>query len=120
MKATLKVDDRLTVEFDSPDAKTLFRSMADVEDTFEDSCCGACGGANIRYSIRTVEDNDFYEAKCLDCYSRLSYGHSKDGKRTYPKRNKVDGKGRAIKDEKGNVQYLPNKGWGKYVSGGDS
>ncbi len=117
MKATFKVTENLTVEFDAESPKSIFETMAELSSTFEDTCCGNCQSVDIRYVIRKVEDNKFYEIHCQNpaCRAKLVYGHSKDGKSTYPRRYEIDGKGKAKTDSDGKSVYLKNKGWTKYV-----
>ena len=49
-----------------------------------------------------MEDNDYYEMRCLSCGAALSYGQHKKGGTLFPKR----------KDENGN--WLDNGGWQKW------
>ncbi len=115
MKATVKVTDRLSIEVEAETTKTLFRGISDAQSTFEDTKCGACGGTEIAYVHRQVDDNEFYEVHCKNtkCRAKLQYGHKKDGKTMYPKRYETDGKGKA-KVENGKTVYLPNNGWTIY------
>lgn len=115
MKATVKVNDKLTVDVEGETAKVLFKGIAEAQATFEDTKCGACGSQEFRYVVRQVEDNEFYEVHCLNtkCRAKLMYGHKKDGKSMYPKRYEVDAKGKA-KVENGKTVYLPNNGWTVY------
>ena len=53
--------------------------------------------------VRSVEGNDYYELRCGNCGGILSFGQHKKGGTLFPKR----------KDDNNN--YLPNKGWHKWV-----
>lgn len=118
MKATIKVTPNLSIDVEADSAKAVFEGISDAQATFEDSECGACKGKDIKYVVREVEDNKFYEIHCMNykCRAKICYGHSKDGKKMYPKRYEVDGKGKAKKDKDGKSIYLPNNGWVKYVA----
>lgn len=75
--------------------KDLFKLVAQLQDIFEaDSQCGCCGSANVHYSVRTFEDNDYYELACTDCSAKLSFGQHKKGGTLFPKR---DGESRGWK-----------------------
>ena len=115
MKATVKVNDKLSLDVEGDTAKTLFKGVAECMATFEDTKCGACGSDDFSYVVRQVDDNEFYEVHCKNtkCRAKLMYGHKKDGKSMYPKRYEVDNKGKA-KVENGKTVYLPNNGWTIY------
>ncbi len=121
MEAIVKISQNVSIRVTGETAKAVFEGISDCQATFEDSVCGCCGSDDIRYVVREVEDNKFYEIHCqkLGCRAKVVYGHSKDGKKMYPKRYEVDGKGKAKKDASGKSVYLPNKGWTKYVPEGD-
>ena len=86
------------VEGDTP--KALFKNVAEVQEIFgADTRCGNCRKANLHFRVRTVDDNDYFELLCLDCFATLSFGQHKNGKGLFPKRKDADGK------------PLPNRGW---------
>jgi hypothetical protein len=116
MRATVRVTPVLSLDVEGETAKGLFKGIAEAQATFEDSACGACNGTDIRYVVRQVDSNEFYEVHCQNfkCRAKLSYGHNKDGKTMYPKRYEVDNKGKAKKTADGKTVYLPNKGWTIY------
>lgn len=114
MQVTVWVSKNLSVQVEGDDNKAVFKGVAEAQELFSDSCCGACKSDNIKYQVREVEDNQFYEIVCNDCYSKLSYGHAKTGGKMYPKRMETDNKGKAVKDKDGKGKSLPHKGWVKY------
>lgn len=114
MKATVWVNKMLSVEVEGDDNKAVFRGIADAQALFEDSTCGNCQSDDIKFQVRSVEDNDFYEVVCKKCGHKLSYGHSKANNKMYPKRMEVDKKGKAVRGEDGKPKYLPAKGWIKW------
>lgn len=95
-------DGRMTVEFDVKEQKGLFAGLARFQEVFEDSTqCGCCGCKFIKFVVRNVDDNDFYELHCrnLKCLARKSFGVNKTGGTLFPHRKDKEGK------------YLPNNGW---------
>lgn len=114
MKVTVWVSKNLSVEVEGEDNKSVFKGISDAQALFEDSCCGDCGSEDVKYQVREVEDNQFYEMVCKKCFAKLSYGHAKTGGKMYAKRMEVDNKGKAIKDESGKGKQLPHRGWVKY------
>lgn len=104
MKGKYKaLDGRLEIEVEGSTEKEIFKHVAKLEEIFRGESCGACKKNNIRLQVRTIEENDFYEMKCCDCGSSLSFGQHKKGGSLFPKR----------KDENGD--WLKNNGWSKWV-----
>lgn len=95
---------KLTAEFESDTAKDLFAQLASFQEVFGQTKCGKCGSDNVRFVVRTVDDNEYYELRCADCQARLSFGVMKKGGGLFPKR----------KDGEGN--WLPDNGWVKWNS----
>lgn len=102
MKLTYKANDRLSFEIEGEGQKEVFKGLATVQEIFAEDKCGLCSCNAIRFVVRNVEDNDYYEMRCNDCGAVLSFGQHKKGGTLFPKR----------KDDEGN--WLPNKGWHKW------
>jgi hypothetical protein len=104
MKVKYKVGDRLEFELEGAGQKEVFKELAVVQEIFGEEKCGVCGNNSLRFVVRNVEGNDYYELRCTDakCSSILAFGQHKKGGTLFPKR----------KDDEGN--YLPNKGWHKW------
>lgn len=92
-----------TFELEGKSIKDMWKNLSDISEVFGDQVCGACKSDNISPVHRVVEDNDFYEMRCNDCYAKLSYGQHKKGDTLFPHRKDKDGK------------YKQNNGWEKYV-----
>jgi len=102
MKLNYRVSENLEFEIEGEGQKQIFKELATVQEIFGESCCGACKSSDLRFVVRNVEDNDYYELRCNKCGSVLSYGQHKKGGTLFPKR----------KDENNN--WLDNRGWYKY------
>jgi hypothetical protein len=102
MKIVFRASERLTVEVDADNQKELFKAMSAAQELVGEAKCGACGSENLRFVVRHVEGNDYYELRCADCGAVLQFGQHKAGGTLFPRR----------KDKEGN--WLPNRGWTKY------
>ena len=102
MKAKYKVGDKLEFELDGAGQKELFKKIANIQEIFGEAKCGVCGSENIKFVVRVVDDNEYYELRCMDCGAVLGFGQHKKGGTLFPKRKDTDGK------------YLPNNGWYKW------
>lgn len=103
MKALYNVNGKLQFEVEGSGQKELFKELATIQEIFGEEKCGSCNKNNIRFVVRNVESNDYYELRCSDCGAVLAFGQHKKGGTLFPKR----------KDDDGN--YLPNKGWHKWT-----
>jgi hypothetical protein len=93
---------RMTAEFDSESPRELFKELSRFQEVFEEGVCGKCGSTNIKFVVRTVDDNEYFELRCADCGAKLAFGSNKKGGGLFPKRKGPDG------------SYLPNNGWTKW------
>lgn len=97
-------DGRLSVEVESETQKGVFDELASFQEVFENTICGQCESNNVRFVVRRVDDNSFYEIHCQNCRHRFVFGQHKGKAGTlFPRR----------KDENGN--YLPSGGWTKWT-----
>ena len=110
----------ITVHAEGRDTSEIFEELAAVQKTFEEDRCGLCDSPNLQYVVREEGGYKFYELRCKDCYAKLTFGKSQDGRELYPRRYKThkDGpdKGKVIRDENGRAIRLGKKGngWLKY------
>jgi hypothetical protein len=103
MKVLYKASDRLQFELEGSGQKEIFKELALIQEIFSENKCGVCGKTNIKFVVRSVDGNDYYELRCSDCGSILAFGQHKKGGTLFPKR----------KDDNG--IYLPHNGWHKWV-----
>jgi len=102
MKVKFKPSSKIEFELEGSGQKEVFKELATVQEIFSEERCGACKKDDIKYVVRNVDDNDYYELRCLSCGAALSFGQHKKGGTLFPKR----------KDENGN--WLENSGWHKW------
>lgn len=103
MKVKLKIGNKLEFELEGSDQKSVFKELAMIQEIFSEEKCGMCGKSNLRFVVRTVDDNDYYELRCNDCGAILAFGQHKKTKTLFPKRKNKDG------------TYMPNNGWHKWT-----
>lgn len=84
---------RLAIEVSGDSQKDVFRQISSFQEVFEEQHCGSCGKDDLRFVVRNVDDNQFYELHCNDCSSRLAFGQHKGKEGTlFPRRKGEDGK----------------------------
>ena len=93
---------RISIEIEGDSHRDLFGGIAKFQEVFEEDACQKCKGEKIRFVVRNVDDNLYYELRCADCGARLSFGVNKNGGGLFPRR----------KDSEGN--WLPDSGWVKW------
>jgi translation initiation factor 2 beta subunit (eIF-2beta)/eIF-5 len=77
------VSGNVTVEAEGQ--KELFETLAEYQEVFSVVDCGGCEEANLRYTVREVDGNKFYEIRCLNCYAKLPFGQHKGQGTLFPK-----------------------------------
>lgn len=103
MEANYKVNEKLEFRVEAKGQKEMFKELAVLQEVFGEESCGMCKKKNIRYVVRTVDDNDYFELRCTDCGAVLSFGQHKKGGTVFPKR----------KDDAGS--YMEHNGWHKWT-----
>tara|TARA_B100000085_G_C18456555_1_gene477107 strand:+ start:298 stop:633 length:336 start_codon:yes stop_codon:yes gene_type:complete len=95
-------NNRITAEFEADTHRELFTQISKFQEVFEESKCGKCGSENLKFVVRTVDDNEYFELRCADCGAKLAFGSMKKGGGLFPKRKDADG------------NWLPDGGWTKW------
>ena len=93
---------RFNVEFDSSTQVELFQGISRFQEVFEQDTCGKCGSTDLKFVVRNVDDDLYYELRCNDCGAKLALGVMKKGGGLFPKRKDADG------------NWLPDNGWVKW------
>jgi hypothetical protein len=93
LKAHYRVKPELMFELEAKEQKDIFRQVAEIQEVFSEKCCGLCGDTNLKFTVRNVEDNEFYEMRCTKpgCFGKLAYGQNKKGGTIYPIRKLKNG-----------------------------
>lgn len=79
MKLKYKANDKLEFELEGAGQKEIFKELALIQEIFSEEKCGLCGSTSIKFIVRSVEGNDYYELRCNDCGAILAYGQHKRG-----------------------------------------
>jgi DNA-directed RNA polymerase subunit RPC12/RpoP len=93
---------RINVEIEGESHRELFAQINKFQEVFEEDICGKCGHDHVKFIVRTVDDNQYYELRCANCGAKLSFGANKVGGGLFPKRKSPDG------------DWLPDSGWVKW------
>lgn len=93
---------KLKLTLDGKDDKELFERLSEVQEVFGQGKCGACQSEDVKFVVREVDGNKFYEVVCNACRAKLGFGQHKKGNTMFPRRKDGDG------------NYIPNKGWEKW------
>ena len=102
MKVNYKTrNGRINVEIEGDSQRDIFAGIARFQEVFEETTCGKCGSDNLRFVVRNVDDNLYYELRCMDCGAKLSFGSHKKGGGLFPKM-------------KEGYNWLPDRGWVKW------
>lgn len=123
MKIEIRVSDNLVIHAEGDKADDIFEQIATAQETFEDSCCAQCKNKNLRYVVRKVDDNKFFEIHCTNpqCRAKLTFGRKKKEQTLYPKRSQVEtegkNKGKVKRDADGKAVPLGKWGWHIYKAG---
>lgn len=87
----LKVDytsanGRIRFGFEVETGKAAFEAVATLQELFEEPKCGDCGSESIRFSVRNIDGNKYFNMLCDSCGAQLDFGQNKDGKGLFLKR----------------------------------
>lgn len=84
---------RMSAVLEGETVADVFRKVAEFHDVFEvANACGKCNKDNIKFQVRNVDDNDYFELVCLDCWAKFQFGQHKKGGGLFPKRKDSEGK----------------------------
>lgn len=103
---------QLTFQVEGKEQRDIFEQIASIQEVFDENTCGLCKKNNLRFIVRNVDDNNFYEYHCTDCGARLSLSQNKKGGTLYPVRKLKGNKPATVNDE-GPFDFK-TKGWYKW------
>ena len=64
MKVTYKTrNGKLSVELEGDSQRDIFAEISKFQEVFEEDTCGKCGSDNIKFVVRNVDDNLYYELR---------------------------------------------------------
>lgn len=94
---------RMVAEIENDTVKGLFDDIGTFQEVF-DCVCGKCGGDELKFVTRTIDENDYHELRCENptCRAKLSFGAHKKGGGLFPRRKDADD------------AWLPDGGWMKW------
>jgi len=109
MQVQVKVSPRIIIIAEGPKETEVFEQLAQMQEVFGQQKCGKCNCEDLRFVVREIDDNKFYELRCtnIKCRAVLSFGCNKKGFTLFPKR-----KGEPTAE--GKTTYLPANGWQIY------
>ena len=82
---------RISVEIAAETQKDLFKQLSSFQEIFDESACGKCDSSNLKFTVRVIDENEYYEIRCSDCGARLEFGQTKKGGALFPRRKNKDG-----------------------------
>jgi len=75
---------RINVEIEGDTQVEIFQQLGNFQEIFAETECGKCESENVRFQVRNVDDNLYYELRCMDCGAKLAFGVMKKGGRLSP------------------------------------
>jgi hypothetical protein len=118
MQAQLKVSPNVIVTAQGDTQADVFRQLAEMQEIFGQAKCGKCGCTELRFVVREVDGNSFYELRCTnkECRAVLTFGQNRDGAKKgnlFP-HVRENTKGTIMGLTPGD--WLPDGGWLRYNS----
>jgi len=108
MNVKLKLQQNLWVEFETEQTQAeIFKTLSSVQEVFGQEACGKCKKDDLRFIVRTVDDNAYHEIRCQNCGAKLAFGANKKGGGLFPKRTEKN-------EDTGETSWLPDGGWMKW------
>lgn len=110
----MKVSPTVIVVANGETQQEVFEELAGLQEIFGEGKCGKCGSTDLKFVVRDVDGDKFYESRCVQCWAVLSYGSRKKPAGTlFPHRKENENEsimgGKLKAGEK-----LPSSGWLKY------
>lgn len=115
LSVQLKVSGKAIITAQGETQADVFGQLASMQEIFGQQKCGKCQCEELRFVVREVEGNSFYELRCTNpkCRAMLTFGQNKEAAKKgqlFPhiKENKKKTiMGGRLKEG----DYLPDGGW---------
>ena len=115
MQVQVAVSQNVSIMAQGESQADVFEQVAAMQEVVGPGECGKCKGTDLRFVVREVDGNKFFELRCLNpkCRAILSYGQNKGDKKgsLFP-HIKENSKTSIMGLEPGT--YLPDGGWLRY------
>jgi hypothetical protein len=98
-------------EVEANTQKEMFKAIANLQEVFSEKVCGLCKSDVLRFVVRTIDENDYFELHCESCNGKLAYGQNKKGGQLFPIRKLTESGKPSRKEGKYDVK---GRGWTKY------
>lgn len=105
MKLNFKLSKHAITELEGTQVE-IFEQLSNIQDVFGNARCGKCQCEDLKYVVREVDENKYYEIRCTNCFAKLQVGQHKKGGTLFAKRQEVN--------EDGERSWYPDQGWVKY------
>lgn len=105
-----------TFQIEGQTQADMFQSIADIQEMCSDKTCGLCNSSSIRYEVREVKGDRYFEIHCTECGATLKFGQRKEPKGSLFAQRKLDDNG---KPDWRDGRHGAHRGWTKW-RGGDS
>lgn len=94
LQVKVRVSGNVEVIAEGETQADVFENLSRMQEVFGESKCGKCGGSDLQFITRTVDDNKYFELRCKAylkeenkfCGAKLAYGQHKKGGGLFPKR----------------------------------
>ena len=109
MKAIYQVTNKLTLEIEADNVKTIMEELYQADNVFGNDECGKCHSKEIKHIVQDDDDgHKYYKLECKNpkCRAQLRLGAHKKNGTLFPRLSNPETKER-----------IPNGGWTKWVKG---
>ena len=104
MKAIYKVTNKLTLEIEADNVKSIMEELYQADNVFGNDICGKCGSTDLKHIVQEDgEGQKYYKLECKKCHHQLRLGAHKKNGTLFPRFTRPKTK-----------EVIPNNGWEKW------